>query len=447
MPANRKVIWAEGILLGQQHFQQWDKYIQHQQKLVHAHTAAHNWGIAVLEYDESYLPQGIFHLIRCTALLEDGRWIDFNHTFDGPLTLDVPVESNGLLSLSLCLPRSESATGITGYPEPHGAAWQGVYLSVSDESDPDRAREVLLGKQNIHLIIDGQDQEGLTCLKIVELEYDVNQLAYKVNHHFIPPVLKMSASRCIVSWIATFKNKLLRYIKRLNEQKAKHRHVQNQFGYADFIYFNLIKTLTTHLPKFTVLQTDPLLHPFYLYEACMNLIGELCGYLDDSLVAETFPRYHHHDLEGVFSQLNHHFDDLIERIMPVNTIDVYLQRISVTQFQSHELSLQDLTSKQYCLALYHEDMNQTVINKILAQVKIAAPTKLTAIVQTFTQGIGFKYLTSPGKDLMAKNNHHYFLLDKQSKGWDDVISEQMIAIFVSQELSTLPFELISYIGG
>lgn len=444
MPANRKMVWAEGMLLGQQHFQQWDHYLHHQRCLIQQHIAPYNWGVAILETDDSFLPQGIFRLNRCVALLEDGRWIDFDSVFDEPLTVTIPKDAQGKLAIYLALPISESVAGITGYPTMGASAWEADYKVIHDQYDTSRGREICLSRQNLRLLLDDAPKDNLAIIKIAELHYDTNQLAFKSCIHYYPPLLKMNACPGMISWIAGFKSVLLQLIKRLNAQKMKHRHIQNQFGYSDFMYFNLIKTLTAHLPAFGELQRAPVLHPFHLYQACINLIGELWGFLDEPLCEQALPSYRHHAIADVFTDLKDRFVALIERVMPVNTVDIMLQKLSETQYQSASIVDKDLQVKHFCLAVYHEKMTQALIDKIGAQIKIAAPSQLNNIVTSFTQGIEFNYVAEPGKDLTAKRHYHYFLLDKQSQGWSDVVAEKKLAIFVSHDLISLPIELITY---
>ncbi|GGI91829.1 type VI secretion system baseplate subunit TssK [Legionella impletisoli] len=444
MPSYRKVIWAEGTLLGQQHFQLWDRYQHHQQRLVQNYLHAYNWGIAVLTFDERFLPQGLFKVIRCVALLEDGRWIDFDDPLDEPLVVELPKEPLPTLDVYLALPTSETVTGVSGYSPPSHPTWQGDYQLVADQYDPNRKREVLLAKQHIYLKLDADRSDHELRIKIAELEYDTLQCTYKISHTYCPPLLRLGVSPFILSWIIEFKNALQRNIQQLTEQKLKHQDFTHGFDYRDFIYLNLTKTLTLHYAVFSEIQTAPSRHPYELYKACVALIGELWGYLDKPLSESLLPAYNQNRLQPLFSELNQRFHTVMKRLMPSNTWDVVLRKVSETHFESNELSESELNTKQFCLAFYHEEMTEVLLKKITSQVKIAAPSHIMNIVQSFTQGIEFQYLTSPAKQLMTKRHYHYFLLNKQSEFWDGVLSENKLAIFISPDLAFMPIEVISF---
>ncbi|WP_133131013.1 type VI secretion system baseplate subunit TssK [Legionella yabuuchiae] len=444
MPSYRKVIWAEGILLGQQHFQLWDNFQHHQQRLIQNYSHSYNWGIAVLTVDESFLPQRQFRVNRCVALLEDGRWVDFDDAYDEPLMIELPKEPIAKLDVYITLSTSEMIDGLTGYNTSIHPAWLGKYERVADLYDSSRTREVLVAKQHLRLTLNEDRLEHDVRIKIAELEYDTLQGSYKTCQSYCPPLLRLGASPYISSWISSFKNTLQRYIHQLNAQKVKHQDLQGSFDYRNFIYFNLTKTLTTYFALLSQLQTLPSKHPFELYEVCIALIGELWGYLDKPLSESPLPSYNQNGLHYLFDELNQRFLTILKQVMPANTLNVVLQRISETRFESNELSPTELMAKQFCLAVFHEEMTEGLIKKITAQVKIAAPSQLMDIVQSFTQGIDFHYLNKPMKELITKRNYHYFVLNKQSELWDGVLSENKLALFVSPDLAFMPFEIISY---
>ncbi|KTD23264.1 type VI secretion system baseplate subunit TssK [Legionella londiniensis] len=443
--AFRKVVWAEGVLLGQQHFQHWDSFLQKQQSLTYCHAHSFCWGLAELHWEESFLPQGVFRLNCCVALLKDGRWIDFNHQFDDVLSLKLPEQSITPLKVFLTIPETDYVSGISGYQAlQKPPAWVADYQIVHDLYDASREREVLLGKQHLRLTLEDDIPSGSSAIQIAELEYNAQQASYRLSRNFIPPLLKISASGNLFAWIASWIGKMRQFLKLLQEQREKYRHVQNQFSYGDFIYFNLIKTITTYLPQMNLIQQSPHLPPFYLYSLCSFMIGELWGYTDSPLSEPDLPRFELQNLGDVFKKLRVRFDELVERITPVNTLDIPLQHVFEMQYQSDCLSESDLEEKQFCLALYHENLTQELINRILQCIKVAAPSRLINIVKSFTQGISLTYLASPGKDLLAKRNYHYFLMNKGCAEWREVIAEGRISFFISQDLAALPFELICY---
>ena len=76
MRALQKIVWAEGVFLGQQHFQLWDSYLEQSQiKRVNA-VSPFAWGIITLEIDESALLNSIFKVNACALIFPQGELIE-----------------------------------------------------------------------------------------------------------------------------------------------------------------------------------------------------------------------------------------------------------------------------------------------------------------------------------------------------------------------------------
>lgn len=439
-----KVIWSEGMLLGQQHFQQWDKYWHYQQQLA-VQGFPLQWGISLLTFDDVFLAQGRLCIQRLVALFNNGQWVDFNSEVDGVLQIQLPEEGPTLLNVFISWPESPKISGLSGYSDGgKSAKWVGEYKSIADCYDITRQRELFLAKPNLYLALEEKAVADTAFIKIAELEYNAQQAAYRLNDKFIPAVLTISASNNLYRWHVRVLAQIKQRISCLQNQKQKHTQVRSQFGYGDFIYFNLVKTLVTHWTCLATLEDKPELHPYYLYDAYVRLLGELRGFLDNPFEVEALPVYRQHKLSSVFVAIERQLFFLLEAVSPPRTLDVLLYPINETLKHSAPIQLKDLKQKQFCVAIYHEEMTTTLIEKVLTQVKIAAPSQIQHVVQTFTQGVELTYIVTPGKALLPKRHYHYFILNKQSPYWAGVTSEQVMAVFVSQELASLPLEIISY---
>lgn len=445
MSSYQKIIWAEGVMLGQQHFQQWEHYIQHPHKLSQQNIHPLNWGVADLAIDESNLTHGFVQIKRCLALLPDFRWVDFDDENDAPLRLNLPAESPAYLNIYLSLPCSEQASGISGYLANDNIVptWLGNYQNIKDKYDCSKVREVLLAHQNIKLTFDKSSLAQSTTIKLAVIKFDAIQGLYRIDKSYIPPVLNINASRNLSSWLIEFTGKIKQNIQKISIQKEKYSHSHNQFGFGDFIYFNLVKTLTTHLPKLLNIQMTQQLHPFHLYESCLYLLGELSGFSIDAKTNFTVISYDQNNLSYVFNYINESFDTLIEQAIPINNFDISLTRLSENLYRTTEL-INIVKEKTYCLAIHIESPSQDLIDNIQLQIKIASPSHINEIINSFTQGASLQYIAKPHKNILAKQNYQYFTINTDSNEWQSIIEEKSISFFVSQSISNLPIELISF---
>ena len=89
MKSLRKVIWAEGMFLGQQHFQLWDRYFETYQNLQSRSISPLSWGLLDYEIDTEALENGQFRLNSAQIIFPDGRLVSYDITEDAPLAIDL----------------------------------------------------------------------------------------------------------------------------------------------------------------------------------------------------------------------------------------------------------------------------------------------------------------------------------------------------------------------
>ena len=85
-----------------------------------------------------------------------------------------------------------------------------------------------------------------------------------------------------------------------------------------------------------------------------------------------------------------------------------------------------------------------MIAKIQQQIKISAPGKLHSIVHSFSAGISISRMNTANGMGLTKRNYYYFQIEKQDKGWKEIIDEQKIAIFTGPALADASIELLVY---
>ena len=443
MKEYRKVVWAEGVMLGQQHFQVWEEYLFHQQKITQQHTNPFHWGIVSLDIDEHYLCQGIVKVKRCIAIMPDRRLIDFNDANDGPLTLNLPDKEPQDLNLYLALPHEELVSGISGYPKVahHSPCWQGYYAPQKDLYDTERTREVLLGRQNIILSTDIENLAKYTTIKIANLSIDKAQGVYYLDSNFIPAAIKIAATENLSTWLNNFVRVIDKQLNSIKKQLKINFNLQNKFEYTGFIYLNIAKVLSENLVKLRILQQNQLLHPFELYVACTTFLGVLASNTDEQYLPI---KYNHHKLTAIFQDIFTDFNSLIAKSCPKKHSQIKLVQISANKYHSTEITQQILENKNFCLAIYCDSTDYSSIERIQLQIKIASPATLDDIINSFTQGIDLHHLKKPEENIATKSNCYYFQLDSSSVTWQNVLKEQKIAFFINQELAHVMFELIYF---
>lgn len=443
MSGIKKVIWTEGTLLGPQHFQQNDRYYEHLQFLNVQRSHNFHWGIVSIDIEDEFLPQGQLFINRCQALLQDGRWIDFDEKHDDRLVFQIPEDTSDDLSVYLTLPCNQLVTEISGYPDAsHHASGLGQYEMVGDAYDQSREREILVARQNLKLVKNTDDLTGLSYLKIAELIFDSNIRTYKLSKQFYFPALQISACPNLNNWLSLFVLQLqhdcdyLKSFKKLQNNMASHLNSATETD--ALLHVSLMRVL---YQLYAIKQTA-LVHPYEIYQILSGLIGELKAFANASDLF--FPAYQHAKNSEVFKNIQGLYTSLFAKIKPVEKMTVNLSHSNAYGLISEKINPKHLKQNTFCLGIEHQGLNLETLQSLISQIKIAAPSEIDALVHSFTPGIALRLINTHDGQATAQKDIYYFQLDKNSPGWQSIFSEEQLVVFLGPELVHLPIHLIIY---
>ncbi|MEX2366545.1 MAG: type VI secretion system baseplate subunit TssK, partial [Pseudohongiellaceae bacterium] len=302
MKGLRKVVWAEGVFLGQQHFQAWDRYQFHTQNLRARWQQPYGWGVGQLVWDEAALLNGRLDLVVCQALLPDGRVVDYRRETDGPVFIDLTRHEQDSLTICLMIPRNDLADTITGYETGSRlTGWTSEYTDVEDVYDPGRRREVLLAQPNLKLKPDFQAQDNVVAVPvaIVNRRYDSE---YQLDETFVPPLLQVGSAAPVKHLVTNLVDLLQTQHRSLQERRLKLGDLSSMTAteLADYL---LQAELVSALTELRTFEQHPQQSPFELYKVLLRYHDRLALQLMPEAVPSAI-RYQHEQLTQTFASLN-----------------------------------------------------------------------------------------------------------------------------------------------
>jgi type VI secretion system protein ImpJ len=130
----QKLIWAEGVILTQQHFQQWDLYLQQQQNMCATSITPYFWGLREISIDEELLKFGQIVLKKCQVIFPGGLYVHYEENNDLPLSYRIQPSDKIKMEIYLALPLGKAITEIPGYPKTsHLSTWRSDFQMIKDE--------------------------------------------------------------------------------------------------------------------------------------------------------------------------------------------------------------------------------------------------------------------------------------------------------------------------
>ncbi len=438
MHTSRKIVWAEGVFLGQQHFQQWELSINEHYQRINNYQLDKSFGLCQLAINQAELEGGLFKIESIIALMPDGRWLSFNDDF-ADLSLTIKLDSE-LENIYLALPRSEVVSGISGYPEieVNKTAWQADYRSCQDLYDSNREQEVLYAKQQFFLTKDQSLESSCCLLKIAELKKArLNQ--YNLTK-YIAPVMQISASKNLLDLLIQIRNELKNKISQLKLRFKTSPAIAIRDNSSLSYDLMLLTALSKNATIIAHFELQSLIRPKELYIYLTQFIAELNAFvLGDDVEVKAFDN---NNLQELFEASQTKLFELLEMINPVENTSLVLNKQSELLYHSENLK-EILANKHY---IYLEvKVNQETPdwnNRFERGIKLGSTSKIHEIFASAVSGIKLKYTKRPPSAITVKPNCEYFQILTEGTYWQHVIEEEYLAILISKEFMFVELNLI-----
>jgi type VI secretion system protein ImpJ len=441
MEIGEKIVWAEGIMLSQQHFQQWDESISQQRNLAFAYQHKKQFGLCYLITNPHQLEHKIYEVQEVLALLPDGRWLYFNAS-SAAASLSIQVPDNCQF-IHLALPRDEMVEGISGYEQtPEGrAAWMAQYKSCDDRYDPTRKKELLFAKQQPFLATEQDSLDNSSYITIEKFKLtSVERL--EIDHTYIPPVMAMSASNQISNiledLIKTFLSKI-EFLKHKFAPAIDSAINKNKSLNYSFVLLTELAKITAKLENLSANRfQDPIIFYDILSEVAY-LLSTLS--LEDPINIEKFDR---ENLTSTLNVMHQSIKNSLYGLISEERSNLTLDKISDNVMHCKNI-LDDISRDAY---LYLEVSglqldNENTLNNFLSNILLGSADQIQEIYAKSVSGIKLRHSVRPPSEITIKPNSEYFEVIKEGIFWQQIAHENILAVMVSPKYQNLQFNLLS----
>ncbi|HKQ30729.1 MAG TPA: type VI secretion system baseplate subunit TssK [Burkholderiales bacterium] len=314
-----RVQWSEGMLLTPQHFQQddiyWHALLTHQMSQLQPYY----WGLLDLKIDEAAIRTGKVRVLSLHAVMPDGLIVQYPAPGqDDSLMRDVSTEAalreNKPLKIHLVVPvRTEGAASRSSSIQRYDSTAGELEL---DENTGQERTEVCRLRPRLDLFAGDKVPAKYVSLPLLELRRDLGGHFNLTEYH--PPLLRTGASRFLgdaglAARLATLTTQIRSKARELlGIADGENRNgAGNGNGTARS---NLIaQRLVSGLPALEVLVRSGCAHPFNLYVALAQLVGQMAGVGGDP-VPMLLDSYRHDDLAPGFHKTLRHLTAVLSKL-------------------------------------------------------------------------------------------------------------------------------------
>ncbi|TCS41289.1 type VI secretion system baseplate subunit TssK [Reinekea marinisedimentorum] len=439
MSVLNKVVWAEGVFLGQQHFQAWDRFQSDRLQFVQKSLSPFFWGLLSLQWNESALREGRFELVKLECILQDGRVIDFRRDQDAPVFMDLNAVGRDEFTVHVAVPNSHMVEGVAGYQASgRVAGWLAQYHDLADESDSSRTREVMLAKPNVMLKTDS-DLDQMSCLRLarIQRQYDGE---FKVVPEIIPASLTINAVPAMRDMAQSCLDMLTKIVREFSKNRAAIGDISS-YSASEMSNFLFQKELVLLLPELASGCQHGRMHPYSLY-LLLGRLHQVCAVFLAPENISRVPDYDHQSAESSIPVLLAEIRSMlaVNRDRPEDKVE--FKAVSPGRFESTQIPRHALENYSFYLAVDAKQDSVDWVARFTQMCKLASPDQLETVVASGLPGVSMRHVQRLPQKIRIKSGFEYFQISTDSKLWDNVIQTQKFGVFCLGEFADSDIELI-----
>lgn len=443
MTKNSRVIWSEGLFLQPQHFQQQERFLEHE---IHVRTVnfnAYSHGFHTLKLDPDLLLAGKIGILKASGYFQDGTYFSIPDQDPAPPCVNISsFPKSGKVFLSLAKPHwSAGQLDWQADKQETNATARSKFLAETSEIpsvyDPKLDPQTVdTARLNMFLSVDALQQEGHVQLQLCELLESKNR-EVQVNPRFIEPCLCGLRNANIRRTLEAVLGLLEAKIAQLRQRRIrKGSHNSSEIG--DFL---LLQSCTQHRLVFAHLLNTKQVHPEVAYLRLLACLGAVSLYGDDT-AADFSPNYDHDNLRLAFENVLNGIRNALAGLHDQHAIQIPLIQkqggVHIGQVTDRSL----LSDAHFYLTVHALAPEELVQRQFPSTVKIGPVEKLRDLVNLNLPGVRLKTVQQSPAALPYYADHIYFQLETRTEPlWKMLEQTGHLAIHYAGDLPELRIEL------
>ncbi|CAH1661969.1 type VI secretion system baseplate subunit TssK [Chelatococcus asaccharovorans] len=438
-----KVSWSEGMFIRPQHFQQETRYLEQLVRRRCHVLRPYGWGLTHVEIDRELLSTCRFGLRHCAGVFEDGTAFALGDG-DGLLSplLLTPAANGAVVYLTLPVRRPGTIEITAADGAVTSARCTAVAVATPDTHSPDgTAAEIDVGKLRLRYALGRQgaapSELALPVARIADVDAATGA---RLDDLHSPPVLLLAASTALSRLIIEVEGLLAQCGETLV------RRLCAGFDTAGPTELLLLQSINRHRLQLRHISEHGLHHPEAIFQFLLGLVGELATTASPSLPAADSYRYDHQDPARSFAPLlaairlylgTPHDRGAI--LIPLVDVGDGIHHAVIDRSDMPRGSL--FSDASIILAARADMEASALIQRLPAQLKIAAESQIQHLVNAALPGVKLRPLAAPPRQMPFSPGTSYFECDRAGPLWKQVVATESLALHITGEFPALVLEV------
>jgi type VI secretion system protein ImpJ len=440
MSQHNRVVWAEGLFLRPQHFQQAERYFERLMSQRLESLVPYGAGFTRLQIDQELLKIGKVGLSAAEGVFPDGTPFNIPVEADTPEPFDVPGDVKERLVL-LTLPLKRAGMAELAF-ERSGDASLIRYIAADHEIrdavlEMENSAQLKVGRLNVRLQLEGEASSAHTALGMVRVVEKRADGRVVLDDAYIPPCLDCRVSPRLYDHVKEIHGLLRHRIQALAERVSS----PGAKGVAEVADFLLLQLCNRFEPLLAHLLTRSSLHPELFYRECLALAGEISTYARRDRSAIGFATYRQDDLQHSFAPVIEEIRRGLTAVMEQNAVAIPVMDRGRGVFAGTVPDVDLLRSAVFVLAVGANVPPESLRQHFPTQVKIGPPERIRDLVVSHLPGIQTAPLPVAPRQIPYHAGYSYFELDRKSDYWKALEASRVIAMHVAGDFPGLSLEL------
>jgi len=440
MSINNRVVWAEGLFLRPQHFQQAERFFESWVESRVSPGLPYGYGFSRLELDSEMLKLGKVGITLAQGIMPDGTPFAFPQEGPAPTPLDIPRDCKDATVL-LTLPLRRSGMPEIAYDLAKGsglARYTSTDLEVADNiAEMQGSAEMKVGRLNSKLMLASDPTESYATLGLAQVIEKRSSGVVALSDSYIPPSLDCRADHNLLDYLREITSQLRHRATALAERMGQ----PGQKGVSEITDFLMLQVVNRFFPLFSHLQAREPLHPETLYTYCLQLAGELATFTHENRRPLDFPAYRHDALAETLLPLVKDIRDSLSAVLNQGAVALELQDKGRGLYAVAIPDLDLLRTASFVLAVNAQLPAETLRQLFPTQVKIGSAEKIRDLVMSQLPGIILQPLPVAPRQIPFHAGFTYFELDRHSEFWKGMETNRLLAMHIAGDFPGLQMEL------
>jgi type VI secretion system protein ImpJ len=442
-----KVVWSEGMHLGPHHFQVQNRFFEEITHFGISKLWYEPYGVSGLELDAAALRNGTVALVHARGVFADG--LPFNMPESDALPAarrigDLFPPTRESLTVLLAIPPQRPGgqnCALNPGEQNGGIRFTAEVEMIPDENTGADEKPLKLGRKNIYLLLDTENDGSLQTLPIARVRRDGSG-NYIYDESFIPPCTQISASPTLMLLTRRLMEILQEKSATMSLNSRGKGKFQAGFSAQEIGQFWFLHALNSSLGPLRHLFFSKRGHPEELFLELLRLGGALCTFALDSQPRK-LPLYNHMELDACFAQIENHIREHLELLAPSNCLSIPLQSTADYFYEGTITDQRCLDRARWMISVHSASLGDAdVINRTLQLVKVCSSQFVPQLVKRALPGMDMTHVPVPPSAVARRVESQYFSVARAGPCWDHIVQTRRVGIYVPGDIPNPELELL-----